>query len=515
MESLRQQETTLRDYIRVLFRQRAVIITTFITVMLTVFIGLMLKTPIYEAQVKMLISAEKQIESPYYRELLTAGRNVEVALTQSEIVNSKPVLERVVAALGLSQKPLNYEMSFASPLKSVFIKLWVKTINAQLEQLSLEQKQSFLFRMAIETLKKNFRVEPIRDTNIFTISARDFSQVGSAIIANTISRSYQIFDLQQQLAELQLKYGEKHQTVLQLKDAIDKMISNLDGKPLSDIEAIGPASVKIVEQADIPLEPIGPPKMLIFILAFFMSIFLGIMLSFMFEYMDQTFKSPQEMEAYLNLPFLGSIPSKPKSKSFDVIAEGIQLISKDRNLKTLLFTTAQAGEDAANIVVNIGRTLAEKNHNKVLVIDANFRHLSFKKFLNLPSGPGLVDVIEEKVTFEKSVQTVGKNLAVLSAGETQLNPITVVDSGRMNMLLSEASQKYDLVLISAPDLTHKDSIQLSAHVDAVILVVNEGATRKQAVNTSLAPLKEKKANILGVILNNRTFAIPKAIYDRV
>jgi len=514
MESMARQENTLRDYLRVLFRQKEVIITSFITVMSTVFIGLTLKTPIYEGQVKMLITAEKQIESPYYRELLT-GRNVEVALTQSEIVNSRPVMERVVNALGLSQKPLNYEKEFASPLKSVFVKLWVKSVNAKLELLNAQQKQAFLFRMALENLKKSIRVEPMRDTNIFTISARDFSQIGAAIIANTVSRSYQIFDLEQQLAELQLKYGEKHQAVLQLKDNVDRMIKNLNGQPLADIEAIGPASVKVVEQADVPLKPVGPPKLLVIIIASFMAVFLGVMLAFVFEYLDQTFKTPQEIESYLNLPFLGSIPPMPKLKSFDALAEQIQFIAKDKNLHTLLFTTVQAGEDAANAVLGIGKALAEKGRRKVLVIDAHFGQLSFKKFLNLPSGPGLMDVIEEKVTLDKSVQTISKNLFVLSAGEAQLNPITVADSGRMTAFLNEVAKKYDLVLISAPDLTHRDSIVLAADADGVVLVVNEGRTRKQAVNFSILSLKEKKANILGVILNNRSFVIPKAIYDRV
>jgi Mrp family chromosome partitioning ATPase len=246
-----------------------------------------------------------------------------------------------------------------------------------------------------------------------------------------------------------------------------------------------------------------------------MSIFLGVMLAFTFEYLDQTFKSPQEIESYLNIPFLGSVPSKPKSKSFDQLAEQILFLAKDRNLKTLLFTTAHAGEDAAKVVVNIGRALAEKGHRQVLVIDANFGQLAFKKFLNLPIGPGLVDVIEEKVTFEKSVQTVDKNLSVLSAGEAHLNPITVVNSSRMNVFLSEVAQKYDLVLISAPDLTHRDSIMLSLHADGVVLAVDEGKTRKQAVKAALTQLIEKKANIIGVILNNRKFVIPGILYNRI
>ena len=61
--------TTSRDYLGVLFRQKPVILITMVTVLLTVLLGLILKTPVYEAQVKMLVSAEKMIQSPNYRDL--------------------------------------------------------------------------------------------------------------------------------------------------------------------------------------------------------------------------------------------------------------------------------------------------------------------------------------------------------------------------------------------------------------------------------------------------------------
>src|SRR3990172_7554961 len=105
--------STLRDYIRIIFRRKAVIITSFITVTMGVLVGLELKTPMYEAQVKMLISAVKKVESPYYLKL--SGYQ---DLTQSEIVNSNPVIERAVKVLKLYERPIDYEKNFCSPLKA-------------------------------------------------------------------------------------------------------------------------------------------------------------------------------------------------------------------------------------------------------------------------------------------------------------------------------------------------------------------------------------------------------------
>jgi len=96
----------MRDYLRILFRQKWVIIISFFTVAITVFVGLKLKTPVYKASVKMLISAEKQVEAPYYRELL-GMQNAQIVLTQSELVKSAPVIERVVRVTGLYARPLD------------------------------------------------------------------------------------------------------------------------------------------------------------------------------------------------------------------------------------------------------------------------------------------------------------------------------------------------------------------------------------------------------------------------
>jgi Mrp family chromosome partitioning ATPase len=76
--------------------------------------------------------------------------------------------------------------------------------------------------------------------------------------------------------------------------------------------------------------------------------------------------------------------------------------------------------------------------------------------------------------------------------------------------------KFDIILIdSAPLNETKDSVILAANCDGVVLVINEGGTRKQIVKVALAALLKNKVNVLGAILNNRTYPIPLNIYKRV
>jgi capsular exopolysaccharide synthesis family protein len=510
--------------------------------MISVVVGMELKTPIYTAQVKMLISAEKLIESPYYK-VLGGYQQTEISLTQSEIVNSNPVIERAVKALMLDQRPFDYEKNYCSPLKAYLIDLWhtmskpaVDLISSGLKASNSnttlpENEQSYPFRLAVESLKANISVDPIRDTNLFTITASDFNPRTAAMIANVVSRSYIIFDLEQQLAELQLQYGEKHPTVAQLKDNISKMIKNLTGETLSNIEAIGPASVKIVEQAQVPLQPTGTNKRITLLIAFFMSPFLGVMIAFGFEYLDHTFKSPQDVEAFLNLPLLGSIPKKGfKDKTlikdskrmiaftpaYQNLSDQIYLLMKDKGLKSILMTAPSPSDGSTTIIANLANFLSSKAGHKVMVIDANLRAPTIHKVFNISGNTGLANVLEGKVSLEAASHELSANLTVLPAGNTTLNSTPLLDSARMANIISLVKEKYELIFIDYANLRNfKDACVLCPYLDGIALVVSEGKTRRHVLKELLMPLKHKKANLIGVVLNNRTFAIPKMIYERV
>lgn len=534
------KEFTLRDYLRIIFRQKWVIIVAIMTITITVALGLWIKTPVYEASVKMLVSPPKQFDTLYYTNLSAGYQNIQAALTQSEIVKSNPVMERTLRAIGF--RPLDFEKKFASMLRQSIIDWQSASLNKELAELTAkttvpevaeQQKQSVLFRLAIEDLKKNIKVEPIRDTNLFTISYRDFDPGIAAAIANIISRSYLIFDLEQQLAEMQMKYGDKNLAVLQLQDNIIKMEQNLNGRMLPTMEAIGPASVKIIEQAFPPVKPAGLPKMVIFILAVFMSIFLGFILAFGFDYMDQTFKSQDDIERYLDVAFLGSIPKQAKADAFYNIGDQIYFEIKDRGLKSLIVTAALPKEGVTTVTVNVAQYLAAKFGLKTLVIDANLRNPSLHKAFNISNSSGLVDVLKGKLLFDKAVIDINDKLSVLTAGEVDLNPAKLVESLKMAEVLKIAKDKFDVVVIDSPNIREsKDTIDIASGVDGVVLMVNEGRTRRQVAKAALASLRTAEPTaslrggqatevickgrpvVIGVILGNRTFVIPKAIYER-
>ncbi len=526
------EEMNLRDFMRVLFKYWAVIILSFLVVTVIAAVGVIFRTPVYEASVKMLVSGEKQVEAPYYRELGSGAQN-QASLTQSQIATSEPVLERVVNALRLDMKPSDYELRYASPWKIKLLN-WQKAMTKIFRSRAAmsDPQRTVGFRQAVADLRGSIKVTPVQDTNLFSIVVRDFDPLGAAVTANTVSRSYIIFDLEQQMAELQLKYGEKHPVVRQLQDGIKHITQDLSGKPLGNAEAIGPASVKIIEQASVPLEPLASKGPLLLMAAVFIGLFLGVALAFIFDYMDSTIKSPRIIEHLLGLPLLGSVPRgttprklfvKGKLKvrhsllaAFQNLANQIHLMRSTKGFHTLYVASTDSPDGDALIMAQLGYHLAEQIARKVLIIDANFRHPSLHRAFQLPLSEGLADLLKDKDRLTEVVYSVNPNLYVMPAGETKINPVTFLNSEKMKAILEVVKSKFDLVLVACADLkTFQDGYLLAPSVDQTILVVSESRTRRQMVSRKVAFLKEHKVPLLGAILKNRTYPIPKFVYDRV
>ncbi len=523
---------TLRDYSRIFFRHVLLIAVSVMAVAGTVFVGVQLKTPVYVARTKMLISAEKQVQATYYREL-DGSSNSKLVLTQSEIVNSAPVLERVINALNLHLQPLDYEKKFASPLKAKLVDEEIKRLQEKLALLPPEERQTLLFRRTMEDLRERISVQPVRDTNVFTISVSDYDPVRAAVLANLISRSYVIFDLEQQLAELTLKYGDRHPKVRQLKDNIEEMMSQLNGAPLNNLAAIGPASVKIIEQAYPPIGPQGSPRTVIIALGIMLGLVLGIILAFMAEYLNQTVTSPAQLQSILAIPFLGSIPKRrflenvliresrkgffPSAyrAAYRNICDQIRVMINKKNIKSILWTSSQIREGTTTAVVNLGFYLSRQAGKKVLLMDANFRDPRLHKIFHLRNNAGFTNLLEGQITLEEAAVEVSPMLWVIPAGRSTTDPAIYLDSPKMQQILEKAQSQFDIVIFDCADLRHRDAMILGPLTDGVFLIVSENKTRRQVLNEVTAPLKEDHLTLLGTILNNREFVIPKFIYNRL
>jgi len=527
-KNLGMSDLTLREVARSLFRHKTVIFLTFVVITTGAFIGLKMQTPIYEASVKMYIKGVSQTEALTYQGI-GASR---IHITQMEIVRSEPVLKRAVTTLKLNERPLDYEKNYSSGIKKIFISFLAKKELKKLDNLDSEKRKAKLEYIAIQNLKKNISTELIPDTDIFYITAKDYDPDVAVSIANVVSRAYTIFDQQQQLSELALKYGNLHPTVQQLQDNIFKMDQNLSGDRLPDLEAIGASSVKIVEQAITNGLPIGKSKIMLMLVAIFASGILGISLALFFDMIDQTFKSPEDIVTHADLAVLGSIPKrrfreKPFVKDtneptrytvfYEDLADQIYIFKKTQNIKTILVASPTQRDLNFTITSNLGYIFSNLLHHKTLMVDCNLKNPIYQTLLGVKSTIGLANLIDNSAQNDSSIiQKIDTDLDVISAGSSTMNLLSLMDRLNLNETLKPIKDNYEIIFLDCTNIKNfNDIILLSSHVDSIILIINEGIDRKQVVKSVISPLKINNINILGGILNNRTFKIPEVIYKRI
>jgi capsular polysaccharide biosynthesis protein len=187
---------TVKGIIDIIFRNKMMIFLTFIFCILCSLIGIQFVTPMYDAEVKMLVRGRTVTASDTYESFFSRSINT----TQAEIVKSLPVLKRAAIALELHNRPLDYEKQFSSDLKKIYIGYIAKKREKKLEKLSDEERQNALLNAAIGSLKSRLTIKMIPATDIFSINVEAFTPEEAMKQANVISRSYTMFDQIQQLA---------------------------------------------------------------------------------------------------------------------------------------------------------------------------------------------------------------------------------------------------------------------------------------------------------------------------
>lgn len=96
-----------------------------------------------------------------------------------------------------------------------------------------------------------------------------------------------------------------------------------------------------------------------------------------------------------------------------------------------------------------------------------------------------------------------ENLDIVTCGPIPPNPAELLGSNRMEKIIGDLKEKYDMIIFDAPPvLSVTDAQILSNLCDGTVIVLSAGKTQKDALLKAKEALIASKANILGVVLNN-------------
>jgi capsular exopolysaccharide synthesis family protein len=306
-------------------------------------------------------------------------------------------------------------------------------------------------------------------------------------------------------------------------------------------QSLRSSNIRVVDPAMIPSTPARPAKARNVALAFLVGLVGGIGLALLREYLDNTVKTPDDVETLARLPslavvpqFAGSngtakkqgllqgfaasnghekrielvaqhLPKSQMSEAFRALRTSILLSQADHPPQVILVTSALPREGKTTAAANLAVTLAQLGDRTVLV-DADLRKPGVGRLLNLGSGKyaGLSSYLAGVSSLD--LVTVPHpaipNLAAIPTGPLPPNPADLLSSHKLADAIAELRTKYKFIVIDSPPvMAATDAVILSVQTDGVLLVVRSGETPKEAFTRTRDLLNSVKCRILGVVLN--------------
>ncbi|HKS68122.1 MAG TPA: polysaccharide biosynthesis tyrosine autokinase [Candidatus Acidoferrales bacterium] len=354
-----------------------------------------------------------------------------------------------------------------------------------------------------------------------------------------------------QMAEKLVNYHILEHDAEANKQLYDGLLQKLKEADLA--AGLRSSNIRIVDPALTPTVPTAPQKTRNISLAFVVGLIGGIGLAVFREYLDNTVKSPDEIETLTGLPALAVVPAlagsnghhglarlagngsgrsaeafrvelvsyaQPKSQiseAFRALRTSLLLSQAEHPPQVILVTSALPREGKTTAAVNLSVTLAQLG-DRTLLVDSDLRKPGVRRALNLPPGNdmglssylagvcGLEDISVPHPTI--------RNLSALTTGPVPPSPADLLSSHRMREAIAELRLRFKFIVIDSPPvMAATDAVVLSALTDGVLLVVRSGETPKEAFTRSCDVLAAVKCRMLGVILNAVNSGAPDYYYS--
>jgi capsular exopolysaccharide synthesis family protein len=190
------------------------------------------------------------------------------------------------------------------------------------------------------------------------------------------------------------------------------------------------------------------------------------------------------------------------TEQYGRLAAVLHHAQQERGLKTVMVTSAMAGEGKTLTALNLALTLSESYGRRVALLDADLRCSRVHELLNVIRVTGLSEALQEDGgALQSRMLPITPRLSVLLAGCSNLDPKGALTSQRMSQVLAEAAAAFDWVIVDTPPVVLlPDTNLLARMVDGAIVVVRAGKTSYDVVERAVQTLDKKR--VLGIVLND-------------
>lgn len=199
------------------------------------------------------------------------------------------------------------------------------------------------------------------------------------------------------------------------------------------------------------------------------------------------------------------------------LVQRIFLLQSEEPPRAVVFAGVDRGNGCSEICVQVADTLAKNIKGSVCLVEANLRAPRLPGTFGTTNHHGLTESLLQEGpvrTFAKPVR--GENLWLLSSGSLATDSPKLLHTKGLRERFAELRQEFDFVIVDAPPLTpYSDAIGLGQMADGFVLVLEANSTRREAALKASENLRAANINVLGAVLNKRTFPIPDSLYHKL
>jgi Mrp family chromosome partitioning ATPase/capsular polysaccharide biosynthesis protein len=439
----------------------------------------------YTASTELLVY-DRQIATGQDAVVLPSSVDIPLVYTQIEMLRSRTVLGKVIDVLKLTEDP-----EYFSPTPGVLQRL--KSSLSFRPGPAIDEK-TLAFVATLEALRGGLTFQRIGISHIVRANVRASRPEKAASIANELARAY--------LQERRRILDETSQ----IREAY---------------QGLGP-SAYVISAAEPPIRPDGPAAATLAVIAVLLGSGLGAMIAVLLNALDNTIRTPEQVEYCLGLECLGVIPSikggklNPDRKSVGPVdvadakngasasitqecsgaSQALWRVMAEirgprlHKIRVLAVTSTMPDEGATSVALNLARMLAISGE-KVLLISDDHGSPDFHENSRARHSSLGVDVLTDVWS--------GLHLARLrELRRTDDNSL----GGQLGEVVRTAMASYDIVLVDMPPLASGADVRAAAPVlDGVLLVLKWGATDSDLVRQAFQSTGEARAKFIGAVLN--------------
>lgn len=210
------------------------------------------------------------------------------------------------------------------------------------------------------------------------------------------------------------------------------------------------------------------------------------------------------------LPLLGGVDlTEDAIRETTSLRVNLENSLPDRAIRSIMFTSAQAGEGTSTVALQFAQSLAHGSM-RVLFVDAHPR-----RPVCYADDTQRYAVLDPRIASQSMAGFMTPNLAAIPATEEAVRTGQITTAA-VRSIVDHAMGSFDWVIFDGPPVVESpDSASLAAQMDGAVLVLHAGRTKRPVVTRAVEMLRKSGSRVLGTVLNRRVHEIPGFIYRRI